>query len=48
MKFRKFFKKHYPYAPVAYLGRKAVEASLDAEIIKYKKLEKNISKTDWQ
>lgn len=44
MKIRKFFKKRYPYAPIAYLGRKTVEESLDAEIIKFKKLEKTLSR----
>jgi len=49
MKFKKMFKKRHPYAPVAFLGRKTVERSLDADIVKLKKLEKdqaNQHKTD--
>jgi hypothetical protein len=38
--FKKFFKRKYPYSPVAYLGRKTVERSLGADIIKLKKVEK--------
>lgn len=37
--FKKFFKRKYPYSPVAMLGRKAVERILGADIVKYKKLE---------
>jgi len=42
MFFSKFFKKKYPYAPIAYLGRKTVERTLDANIRKLKKVEKEI------
>jgi hypothetical protein len=37
--FKKIFKRKYPYSPVAYLGRKTVERSLGADIVKFKKLE---------
>jgi hypothetical protein len=37
--FKKFFKRKYPYSPVAILGRKTVERILGADIIKLKKLE---------
>lgn len=37
--FKKFFKRKYPYSPVAILGRKTVERILGADIVKYKKLE---------
>ncbi len=37
--FKKFFKRKYPYSPVAVLGRKTVERILGADIVKYKKLE---------
>ena len=40
MKLPKFFKRKYPYSPIAYLGRKNVERIFGARIIKYKKLEK--------
>ncbi|MFC4698684.1 hypothetical protein ACFO4O_00735 [Glaciecola siphonariae] len=41
---KKLFKRKYPYSPVAYLGRKTVERSLGADIIKYKKLEQQEEK----
>jgi hypothetical protein len=46
--FKKFFKRKHPYSPVAYLGRKTVERSLGADIVKLKKLDdnKNINKSD--
>ena len=37
--FKKFFKKKYPYSPVAILGRKTVERILGADITKLKKVE---------
>ena len=37
--FKKFFKRKYPYSPVAILGRKTVERILGADIVKLKKLE---------
>ncbi len=37
--FKKFFKRKYPYSPVAILGRKTVERILGADIVKFKKLE---------
>lgn len=37
--FKHFFKRTYPYSPIAYLGRKTVERSLGADIVKFKKLE---------
>jgi hypothetical protein len=40
VKLAKFFKRKYPYSPIAYLGRKNVERIFGARIIKYKKLEK--------
>ena len=40
MKISKFFKRKYPYSPIAYLGRKNVERIFGARIIKLKKLEK--------
>lgn len=43
MKFFKFFKRRYPYAPIAYLGRKNVEKILEADITKLKKLEKSLA-----
>ncbi|WP_371193062.1 hypothetical protein [Glaciecola sp. SC05] len=36
--FKNFFKRKHPYLPVAYLGRKTVERSLGADIVKQKKL----------
>jgi hypothetical protein len=36
---KKIFKRKYPYGPVAYLGRKTVERSLGADIVKLKKLD---------
>lgn len=44
MIFKRFFKRKYPYAPIAYLGRKTVERALDADIQKFKKLEKEMEK----
>ncbi|MBF7074505.1 hypothetical protein ISG33_13950 [Glaciecola sp. MH2013] len=41
--FKKFFKRKHPYAPVGYIGRKTVEKSLGADIVKRKKLEKQIT-----
>lgn len=40
--FKKLFKKQHPYAPVAYLGRKAVEGSMGCKVVKTKKLYKII------
>ncbi|MFT4653096.1 MAG: hypothetical protein ACJA0G_000543 [Kangiellaceae bacterium] len=34
-----FFKRRYPYAPIAFLGRKNVEKILDADIKKLKKID---------
>jgi hypothetical protein len=42
--FKKFFKRKYPYSPVAILGRKTVERILGADIIKLKKLEEKQKK----
>jgi hypothetical protein len=42
--FKKIFKKRHPYAPVAYLGRKAVEGSMGCKVVKTKKLYKLIQK----
>jgi len=39
--FKKFFKRKYPYSPVAYLGRKTVERALGADIVKFKDLEQH-------
>ena len=39
---KSIFKKRHPYAPVAYLGRKAVERSMGCEVMKTKKLYKAI------
>ena len=36
---KKFFKRKYPYSPIAILGRKTVERILGADIVKFKKLE---------
>lgn len=36
---KKVFKRKYPYSPVAYLGRKTVERSLGADIVKLKKID---------
>jgi hypothetical protein len=41
---KKLFKRKYPYSPVAYLGRKTVERSLGADIVKFKKLEEREDK----
>jgi hypothetical protein len=41
MKLSKLFKRKVPYAPVAYLGRKNVEAILGAKIVKPKKWQEN-------
>jgi hypothetical protein len=43
-KIKKFFKKKYPYSPVAILGRKTVERILGADIVKLKKLEEKQKK----
>ncbi|MDM7861119.1 hypothetical protein QTP81_10970 [Alteromonas sp. ASW11-36] len=40
MKLAKFFKRKYPYSPIAYLGRKNVERIFGARIMKLKKLDK--------
>ena len=42
MIFKKFFKREYPYGPIASLGRKTVERSLGADIKKLKKVEKEL------
>ena len=42
--FKKFFKRNYPYSPVAILGRKTVERILGADIVKLKKLEEKQKK----
>lgn len=42
MIFKKFFKRKYPYGPIAFLGRKTVERSLGADIKKLKKVEKEL------
>jgi hypothetical protein len=39
---KKIFKPKHPYAPVAYLGRKTVERSLDCKVKKRKVLEKEM------
>jgi hypothetical protein len=39
---KEIFKKRHPYAPVAYLGRKAVEGSMGCKVVKTKKLYKII------
>ncbi|MFC4699577.1 hypothetical protein ACFO4O_05330 [Glaciecola siphonariae] len=39
---KKIFKPKHPYAPVAYLGRKTVERSLDCKVTKRKALEKQM------
>jgi hypothetical protein len=39
VKFLKFFKRRYPYAPIAFLGRKNVEKIFDADIKKLKELD---------
>jgi hypothetical protein len=39
---KKIFKKRHPYAPVAFLGRKAVEGSMGCKVVKTKKLYKMI------
>lgn len=38
--FKKLFKKRHPYAPVAFLGRKAVEGAMGCKVMKTKKLYK--------
>jgi hypothetical protein len=43
MNIRKYFKRKYPYAPIAYLGRKTVERVLDAEIVKLKHVERDMA-----
>ncbi|MGK0373409.1 MAG: hypothetical protein ACJAW1_003683, partial [Glaciecola sp.] len=40
MKFFKFLKRQYPYAPIAFIGRKNVEKILGADIKKLRKLDK--------
>tara|TARA_R110000868_G_C10844773_1_gene760347 strand:+ start:1183 stop:1368 length:186 start_codon:yes stop_codon:yes gene_type:complete len=39
---KKIFKKRHPYAPVAFLGKKAVEGSMGCKVVKTKKLYKMI------
>jgi len=46
MKFLKFFKRRYPYAPIAFLGRKNVEKIMGADIKKLKKVEKEQKKQE--
>ncbi len=41
MKLSKLFKRNVPYAPVAYIGRKNVEAILGAKIAKKKEWHKD-------
>lgn len=48
MNFKKFFKRRYPYAPIAFLGRKTVERVLGADITKLKKLEKQLDEEKQQ
>lgn len=38
MNLKSLFKRRYPYAPIAILGRKNVEKIMGAKIIKYKKV----------
>jgi len=40
---KKYFKRKYPYAPIAYLGRKTVERVFDADIMKFKDVERQIA-----
>jgi len=41
---KRLFKRRYPYAPIAYLGRKTVEKVLDADIKKLKKATREANK----
>ncbi|WP_395344481.1 hypothetical protein PN836_006860 [Ningiella sp. W23] len=43
MNLKKLFKRRHPYAPVAYLGRKTVERSLNADILKLKELDRELA-----
>lgn len=43
MNIKKYFKRKYPYAPIAYLGRKTVERVFDANIEKFKDLERQMA-----
>lgn len=38
--FKAFFKRKHPYAPVAYMGRKNYEKSMNCKVMKRKDLEK--------
>ena len=42
MNIKKYFKRKYPYAPIAYLGRKTVERVLDADIQKFKDVRRQL------
>lgn len=42
--FKEFFKRQHPYAPVAYIGRKNFEKTMDCKVMKRKKLEKLVAK----
>ena len=46
MNIKKYFKRKYPYAPIAYLGRKTVERVFDANIEKFKVLERQMAAGD--
>ena len=38
--FKSFFKRGHPIGPVAYIGRKNFEKTMDCKVMKRKKLEK--------
>ncbi len=38
--FKDMFKRQHPYAPVAYMGRKNFEKTMNCKVMKRKKLEK--------
>ena len=38
---KNWFKPHYPYAPIAYMGRKTFENSMDCKVTKLKHLKQH-------
>ncbi|MGB3726683.1 MAG: hypothetical protein WA981_13010 [Glaciecola sp.] len=44
--FKKLLKPQHPYAPVAYIGRKNFEKTMQCKVMKRKKLEKLAEETN--
>lgn len=41
--FKEAFKRRHPYAPVAYMGRKNFEKTMDCKVLKLKELDKRMA-----